>query len=191
VTLAQQSAAEAATANWRWLADLSRTDDALYAGNAGHRLPSVLALQFARVTSIDRSDPGAAAALAALPDQSFDYAVMPGIFDWWPGRPNDVPAHAFRLLRPGGWLALAGNRGARPSRLHSRLGGAGFAAIRGYGLSPDCDRPSMIVPRQRAAAVACERERRRQYGASPFRLIFAALGLHGPLYGGWLSLAAR
>jgi len=192
VTLSAGASAHAAAAgNWRWLTGLTRTGDALFAGNVEQPLPHILALQFAHVVSLDRAHAGTAEALASLADGAFDYAVLHGALEWWSG---DMPAlcrTAHRLLRDGGWLAVAGNRDRRAGRLADELRAAGFRTIRRYSLSPDYERPFMVIPRTRSAALACERDAQRQRGGHRARVALAAAGQHELLYRGWLVIAAR
>jgi hypothetical protein len=191
VTLEPGSAVEAAAGNWRWLTDLQPSGDALYAGVPTHPLRDILALQFGRVASLDRDDPRADQAAADLSDGSFDYAALPRILEWWPGGEATLASFVQRVLRPGGWAAIAGKGGRHPGSLVARLRAAGFGEVRRYGLSPDDARPFLVIPRTRAAALACEQDRARQQGGNRLRVALAAVGLHDVLYGGWLCLARR
>ena len=90
-----------------------------------------------------------------------------------------------------GWLAVAGDRDRRPGRLVDALRQTGFRELRRYALSPSYTQPFMVIPRTRAAALACEQDARRQLGGRRARVALAALGQHDLLYPGWLVLAAR
>ena len=86
MTLSADASAHAAAAgNWRWLTGLTHTDSALYVGDPADPLPAVLALQFSRVVSLDRARGDTAESLAALAEGAFDYAVLPGMLEWWKG----------------------------------------------------------------------------------------------------------
>ena len=192
MTLAADANAHAAAAgNWRWLTGLGRTDDALHAGDPADPLPAILALQFARTVSLDHARADTPAALSALPDGSFDYAVFPGILGWWKSGTSVLCRTANRLLREEGWVAMSGSRDRRAGALADALRQSGFTTVRRYALSPSADRPFMVIPRTRIAALACERDLQRQRGGHRARVVLAALGLHDLLYRGWLILARR
>jgi len=192
MTLSAGASAHAAAAgNWRWLTGLTRTDDALYAGAGAEPLPHILALQFGRVVSLDRAAADATAAVTAHADGAFDYAVLPGVLEWWAGGIPLLCRTAHRLLRAEGWLAVAGGRDRRAGRLAEGLRAAGFRTMRRYALSPGYERPFTVIPRTRAAALACERDAQRQRGGHRARVVLAAAGQYDLLYRGWLILAAR
>lgn len=184
-------AVAAAAGNWRWLTRLNRSDDALVVADAADPLSGILALQFTRVVALDRARDDTPGALAALPDGSFDYILLPDIFGWWPGGTTALLHAAHRLVRADGWIALAGHRRHRPAGLAASLRRVGFRDVRSYGLAPSPARPFMVIPRTRTAALAWEQDRQRQEGGNRLRVVLAAAGLHDLLYRGWLALAAR
>jgi len=211
--------------NWMWLADPPGWDRALDLTVGPSVLERALRLRFADVATLDCATAFAGAHGAArdessprLPygDFTFDCVTIHGTWGELlrlaaAGGWSDLAMlrECRRVLRPGGFLYVAGNNpyyrrlfasaaGAGHHGLSKTMGAmrrafltAGFARVQGYYVSPSHRFPGIIIPSTYRAALEYERFSAGRSKQGHVRRILATLGLHRILHPSMAYLVYR
>lgn len=187
-----------------WLAELPAREGVLAIARDPAPWVQELACHFSRVHLLEASDafgagdggpPKGGGVCLPFPAGTFDCVVLWSLPRRLGGRrfgrseARRFLAECRRVLRPGGCLYMAGEKGPGARGWTKALRGAGFRRVRAYYALPSHEGPGHLVPSSGRAVAAFERARPTRGRRSAVRATLARLGGHRFLYRSMIHLA--